>query len=377
MALTFSLSAAVLPKSFSATSLRSLVRESNKSSLKNLFSSMVESQRSFYTVAITGSTGLIGQAFINELSQRKQVNGKPVKVIRLIRNSDPDTRKELSEDEMTWNPKGKLALEPSLLRDVDAVIHLAGENISTGLGPLGFLGIQAWSREKKAIIMDSRVKASSAIAQAIKECDTPTTLIGASGVGIYGSNFFEPNAPIADEYSDTKKSEDFLAELSRAWEDNVNIAKTEKNRVVNARFGVVMSKLGGALAKLYPVFLLGGGGIVGSGKQYLPFISARDVARALVHVVETSSIKGPVNICAPNACTNEKFTSALGKVLGRPTLIPFPGFAVKLIFGEMGEEILLGGVRATPKKLLESGFIFKHDTIETALESAINEEDIN
>merc|ERR1712232_275816 len=115
------------------------------------------------------------------------------------------------------------------------------------------------------------------------------------------------------------------------------------------------------------------GGVVGSGKQYFPFISARDMARAILHVLRTPSLDGPVNMCAPNGCTNVEFTAAMGKVLKRPTFIPFPGFAVSLLFGEMGEEVLLGGVRGGPKKLLESGFQFSHPTIEEAIQSAVEE----
>ena len=125
-------------------------------------------------------------------------------------------------------------------------------------------------------------------------------------------------------------------------------AKTGKNRVVNMRFGVVMSTKGGALAKLYPIFFLGGGGNVGSGRQYFSFISARDHARAIVHTLETPSLEGPVNFCAPEPCTNAEFTKALGSVMNRPTILPFPGFAVSLLFGEMGEEMLLGAFPTDP-----------------------------
>jgi len=130
------------------------------------------------------------------------------------------------------------------------------------------------------------------------------------------------------------------------------------------------------LGKLYPVFFLGGGGIVGSGEQYLSFVSARDAARVVVHAMETPDLKGPVNVAAPKPCTNAEFTSAFGKVIKRPTILPLPAFAVKIMFGEMGDEMLLGGVRAIPDKLEKSGYQFLHPTIESALNSAINEEEI-
>ena len=121
------------------------------------------------------------------------------------------------------------------------------------------------------------------------------------------------------------------------------------------------------------MLLLGGGGDVGSGQQYFTFISARDIARAIVHTLETPSLKGPINVCAPNSCTNAEFTKALGGALSRPTILPLPSFAVSLLFGEMGEEMLLGGVRTVPTKLLQSGFQFLHPNIDTAIKSAIEE----
>mmetsp|Transcript_726 Transcript_726/g.859 ORF Transcript_726/g.859 Transcript_726/m.859 type:complete len:143 (+) Transcript_726:3-431(+) len=139
------------------------------------------------------------------------------------------------------------------------------------------------------------------------------------------------------------------------------------------RLAPVLSKNGGALGKLYPIFFLGGGGIVGSGKQYFSYISARDAARAVVQIIENESLNGPVNLIAPTPVTNAEFTATLGKVLSRPTFIPLPAFVVKLVFGEMGEEMLLGGIKAAPKKLLDSNFKFNHESIQLALQSAVDE----
>lgn len=355
-----------------------------QNNFKKAFSSMTEASSSspYYTVAITGSTGLIGSALIDELSkQGKTVNGKPTKIVPLVRvKKGEELDSEQNDSILKWNPypeaEDEPALNPELLRDIDVVVHLAGENVATGSGPLGFLGIRAWSDEKKKSIIDSRVIPSRALANAVNKCGTPTTLVGASGIGVYGFDFVGVDAPEADETSDTANSKGFLADISRAWESALNNAGEKKNRVVNLRFGVVMSKFGGALAKLYPIFFLGGGGNVGSGEQYFSFISARDVARAIVHTMETPSLKGPVNVCAPNPCTNAEFTSALGNVMGRPTILPLPAFVVKAVFGEMGEEMLLGGNRVLPKKLLNSGFEFNHPKIEDALTSAIKEENI-
>jgi uncharacterized protein (TIGR01777 family) len=279
---------------------------------------------------------------------------------------------------LVWNPKGSSSsevIDPNVLKEMDALIHLSGENISTGLsGPLAPLGVRPWTPAKKQEILDSRVITTSALANAIANSNKKIDFLVASGVGAYGPNFIGKGAVAADESSDISKSEGFLAEVSRQWEAASEPAKKGGNRVVNMRNGVVLSRKGGAMAKLYPIFLLGGGGIVGSGQQYFPYISSRDMARAIVHVLETPKLSGPVNMCAPSGCTNSEFTAAMGKVLGRPTLLPFPGFAVSLLFGEMGEEILLGGTRAEPKKLLESGFSFNHPTVEQAVQSAVNEE---
>ena len=365
----------------------------------------IESNREYFAVGITGSGGLIGTALRNELSRRSTLHGKPIRIIQLKRgskaesiiSSDTGSKNDdggVTTMELTWNPNAANAadvIDPKALEDMDAVIHLSGENISTGLsGPLAFLGIRPWTPEKKREIINSRVVTTSALARAIENLNGTTSkengisFLVASGVGAYGSHFVGPNVSGVDETTDTSKSEGFLAEVSRQWEAATESASKNDNcRVAILRNGVVLSTKGGALAKLYPIFLLGGGGIVGSGDQYFPFISARDMARAMVHVLETPTLDGPINMCAPGdgkginssggGCTNLEFTKAFGRVLSRPTILPFPSFAVSLLFGEMGEEVLLGGTRAFPKKLVDSGFKFLHPTIDDAVKSAVNE----
>lgn len=261
------------------------------------------------------------------------------------------------------------------LSNMDAVVHLAGENVATGLGRLGFLGIRPWTKEKKEEILNSRVIPTKALAMAVASVPKSQSFLVASGVGAYGDKFIGESAEAVDESANTDSASGFLAKISREWEAACAPASQSgtNNRVVNMRFGVVLSTKGGALQKLYPIFFLGGGGNVGSGDQYFSFISARDHARAIVHTLETPSLAGPVNFCSPEPCTNAEFTKAFGKVLGRPTILPFPSFAVSLLFGEMGEEMLLGGVRAMPGKLVKSGFTFQHPEIEQALQSAVEE----
>jgi len=389
-------------------SIKPVLRASFLDDLQNAFSTMVggggtdgasnPSSSKYYTVGITGSSGLLGTALIDELSKMEdgKLNGKPMRIVKLTRSDsvvddEGDDAEDIDEGEedmmitsQPWNPNAESpssTISSSTLTPIDAIVHLAGENVATSLlpGPLADLGVQAWSEEKKRRIVDSRVGPTGALAEAISGGSTPTAFIVASGVGIYGYDFMEEDEDATmtpDESFDTSGTEGFLAELSRGWEaaaQPVSGGGNNMSRVVNLRLAPIMSKLGGALGKLYPIFFLGGGGNVGSGKQYFSFISARDAARAIVHVIETPSLTGPVNLVAPTPCTNAQFTQALGKVLSRPTIVPLPGFVVKLLFGEMGEEMLLGGVKATPKKLLGSGFNFRHGTIEEGLESAMEE----
>jgi uncharacterized protein (TIGR01777 family) len=354
---------------------------------KNLFSSMSsasssDSSSKYFTIGLTGANGLVGTALRDELSRNKQntILGKPVRIVKLARGDIAERGVELGDDKetaLTWNPNGKTpdaVIDPNALKEMDAIVHLSGENVATGLGPLGFLGIRPWTDAKKEAIISSRLDTTTALAKAIaSKKSKPTSFLVASGIGVYGNNFIGDELPAVDESMDVRNTNGFLADMARQWEAATAPATTGKNRVVNMRFGVVLSKNGGALAKLYPIFFLGGGGNVGSGDQYFTFISARDIARAIVHTLETPSIEGPVNFSAPQPCTNAEFTKAFGSLLARPTILPLPAFVVSLMFGEMGEEMLLGGVRAIPGKLLKSGFRFEHPTIETALKSAVEE----
>lgn len=373
--------------SFLNTNTNTQLKVSFLEDLTRSFSDMTSGSKSkYYTVGITGASGLIGTAFQNELAQAGSVNGKPVRVITFQRGSAAEAVDEdsLSDEafsgtkSVTWNPSGGDGgvVDTAVVQKLDALVHLSGENISTGQGLLAPLGIRPWTDSKKQEILDSRTITTSALAQAIaasgnQKCD----FLVASGVGVYGSDYVGDDAPpSATESADVSSTAGFLADVSRAWEAESVPAQKAGNRVVQLRNGVVLSTKGGAMAKLYPIFFLGGGGVVGSGDQYFPYVSNRDMARAMVHVLETPSLKGPVNMCAPEPATNADFTAAMGSVLKRPTLLPFPGFAVSLLFGEMGEEILLGGTRAAPKKLLDSGFQFQHPTVEDAVRSAVEED---
>lgn len=345
----------------------------------------------YYTIAISGANGLVGNALLHELKSRNYlICNKQVQLIQLVRqqkNENPPTPPFIKS--VYWDPQQDddkmLQHLTTNLQSVDAVINLSGENIATGLGSLGFLGLRPWTPQKKKSILASRIpgaKLLSKVVQQISSCcldnnNRPRTYLCASGVGIYGYHY-EDSMEAVDESMNTDKTEGFLATVSRQWEEAANSSapsNTNNNnlRAVQLRFGVVLSTKGGALGKLYPIYYLGGGGVVGSGKQSFSYISATDVARAILHVLETPTLQGPVNLTSPQPCTYRDFNDALGKVLHRPTLFPLPSFAVKLLFGEMGQEMLLGGVKVKPTKLLESGFEFKHDTIEKAVKSAVTD----
>jgi uncharacterized protein len=349
--------------------------------LSRTFSGMSSDNKSatkYYTIGITGATGMVGNALRDELRRQKLVNGKPVRIVQLKRGPSAETKALADTDETTliYNPtatSSRLIIDSEALKAIDAIVHLAGENVATGLGTLGFLGIRPWTEEKKAEIINSRVTTTSSLALALSQSPAPQTFLCASGVGAYGADFISDEREAVDEQTPIDRSTGFLADVSRQWESATKAADNGKNRVVNMRFGVVISTKGGALGKLYPIFFLGGGGIVGDGRQYFTFISARDIARAIIHTIQTPSLRGPVNFAAPVPCTNAEFTAALGANLKRPTILPFPSFAVSALFGEMGEEMLLGGVRAVPGKLLKSGFSFQHPTISDAIQSALEE----
>lgn len=387
----------LLTKRTVGKSARSRVYSQPVSTMKDpkFFSSMSSStektqdSNSYFTVAITGSSGLLGNALMNELlsPQRNGIlKGKPLRIVKLIRSENLVQDEHLQDSMVSslhWNPNarnGSDAISSDALKGIDAIVHLAGENVGSGLlpGPLGYLGIQAWSGIKKRLILDSRVGPTKALANAVARSDHPTTFLVASGVGVYGNHFMATDEPFEtpDENADVSRSAGFLAEVSRQWEGASQEALDDNpmNRLVNLRLAPVLSRKGGALGKLYPIFFLGGGGIVGSGNQYFSYISARDAARGIVHCIEDESIAGPVNLVAPTTATNADFTAALGKAIGRPTIIPLPTFAVKIMFGQMGEEMLLGGVKCFPKKLLDSGFQFQHPSIQEAIDSAMKEE---
>jgi uncharacterized protein (TIGR01777 family) len=296
-------------------------------------------------ILVTGSTGLVGSALVLTLK------AKGHQVVRLVRATPKD-----SASEVFWNPEqGTLKAED--LEGLDAVVHLAGESIAEG----------RWTDEKKTRIRESRIKGTTLLSETLAKLKRkPEVLVSASAVGFYGSRGDE----ILDEQS--APASDFLAEVCREWELATQLAAQVGIRVVNLRFGVILSREGGALPKMLFPFRMGVGGKLGSGQQYMSWIALDDAVGAIEQALADNTLRGAVNVVAPKAVTNYEFTKTLGRVLSRPTIFPVPAFAARLVFGEMADATLLSSQRVEPVRLNESGYIFKYPELEGALRHVLN-----
>jgi uncharacterized protein len=298
-------------------------------------------------ILITGASGLVGSRLLPALKSLGH------EVIGLTRDQS-----RARGDSAFWDPKGGF-IDSGALAGCDAAVNLAGESIASG----------RWNARRKRAIRESRVHATNTIVQALATLEPrPRVLVNASAVGYYGSRGSEQ----LDE-SSASGSGDFLSGVCRDWEAAAEPASRAGIRVVLTRFGVILSKQGGALATMLTPFKLGLGGKIGRGQQYMSWIAIDDVVGSIVHCLQAETIGGPVNVVAPQPVTNAEFTKTLGQVLSRPTIFPMPAFAAKLVFGEMGEELLLGGQRVQPARLLESGYVFKYPELETALRHVLGD----
>ncbi|XAL99892.1 TIGR01777 family oxidoreductase [Phycisphaeraceae bacterium D3-23] len=298
------------------------------------------STRSSRKIAVSGATGLIGKALCDALRARGDV------VCPIVRSAKGQP------GEVVWDTEAQ-AFDADALAACDAVVHLAGENI-----------VGRWTPEKKQRVRDSRVEGTRALSETLAKLDDgPRTLICASAIGYYGdtgqSDAHTEDAPPGDDY---------LAEVCVAWEAACEAARAAGLRVVNARVGIVLSPQGGALDAMLMPFRIGLGGRLGDGRQWMSWVSLADMARILLFALDTPTLQGPVNAAAPEPATNREFTQTLGKVLGRPTLLPVPSFAPKLLYGkEAAEALVLGSIRVVPERLRDAGFVFDHPTLEAAL----------
>jgi uncharacterized protein (TIGR01777 family) len=287
-------------------------------------------------IAIGGSSGLIGTELVESLRKDGHV------VLRLVR------RKPLASSEIYWNPSSG-ELDFAQLSGCDVVINLAGAGV----------GDSRWTDKYKSLILSSRVDSTTLLAKAAAEVKASVFIAG-SAIGWYGDT---ANRRV-DETNPAGTG--FLADVVVAWEKAAEPASAAGVRVVNIRTGLVAAKNGGAWSRLLPIFKLGAGGKLGSGKQYWSFISMRDEIAAIKFVISNSQISGPVNLTAPTPATNAEVTTAMSKVFNRPTLFPVPAFALKSLLGEFSQEVL-GSARVIPQVLIDAGFVFQDPDIESAM----------
>lgn len=292
-------------------------------------------------VAISGASGLVG----TELSALLTSVGHSV--VPMTRKSSGS-----SQNAIVWDLVHGVA-NPQQLESVDAIVHLAGENIAAG----------RWTVALKERIRKSRVEGTRAVVQSLAGLQIrPKTLVCASAIGFYGDRGDE----ILTESSPAGSG--FLADVCSAWESEAMAAANLDMRVVCLRIGVVLSPKGGALAKMLLPFKLGAGGVIGSGKQYWSWIGLNDLVRAIAFCVENENIRGPVNAVSPQALNNYDFTKTVGKVLHRPTIVPLPAFVAKIALGEMAEALLLSSAHVVPEKLQAHGFQFAQPDLKSCLE---------
>ncbi len=290
------------------------------------------------TVAITGSSGLLGSALTHFLT----TGGHEVR---------PLVRRQAGPGEIAWDP-GSGTIDRAALEAVDAVVHLAGENI----------GLRRWDEARKREIRGSRVAGTHLLAEALAGmASRPRVLVSVSAVGIYGSRGDEPLT------ESSALGADFLAETGKAWEAAARPAAEAGIRVVHPRFGMVLTPAGGALARMLPAFELGAGARLGDGRQWMSWVSLDDALGLVLHALATPAVSGPLNAVAPGAVTNRAFTEILGEVLGRPTFLPAPAGALRLAFGEMADALLLSSQRVVPGRAGDTGYVFRHPDLRGAL----------
>ena len=295
------------------------------------------------TIAVTGATGLIGSALVARLRAGGHV------VRRLVRSA-----REAQAGDVAWNPEAG-TLDPAALAGCDAIIHLAGAPVA-----------QRWTASHKRDIRESRVQGTSLLAKAVAAMTVkPRVVLSGSAIGYYGNR--------GDEQLDERSAAGtgFLADVGKAWEAAAEPIAQAGVRLVLLRTGIVLSPNGGALEKMLPPFRLGLGGPMGSGQQWMSWISLEDHLRAMEHLLVTEGVQGAVNLVSPNPMTNASFATTLGRVLRRPALIPLPALALELMFGEMAEATILAGQRVAPHVLSSTGFNCSEPTLEGALRSML------
>lgn len=292
---------------------------------------------------MTGASGLIGTGFSRAASAAGH------EISRLVR------RPPSGSGEFVWDPAAG-TLDRSAIEGADAVVHLAGEPLAD----------HRWSAERKRRILESRVQGTGLVARSIASASRPPrVLLSASAIGIYGNR--------ADETLDERSApgHDFLARVCEAWEAETAPASAAGVRVVNTRFGIVLARHGGVLARQLPFFLAGVGGTIGAGRQWMSCVALEDLTSALLYMLSADSLEGPVNVVCPEPIRNADFTRLLGRLLHRPALLPVPVPALRLLFGELADVVLAASQRVLPRALTAAGYAFRHPSTESALRAAL------
>jgi uncharacterized protein (TIGR01777 family) len=294
-------------------------------------------------IIVSGSTGLIGSALVPFLTTAGH------DVTKLVRSGN-------FTGAVQWNPEAGMIDRPGL-EGCDAVVHLAGENIAA----------RRWTAAQKARIRDSRVTGTRLLSEALAAlAHPPKVLVSASAIGYYGDR--------GDEVlrEDSAPGTGFLADTCRQWESSTDPVTRKGIRVVHIRTGIVLSSSGGALGKMVLPFKMGVGGKIGSGRQYMSWITLSDLCAAILHCIQAGTLHGAVNTVSPTPVTNLEFTKTLGRVLSRPTIFPLPAFAARIVLGEMADGLLLASARVEPAKLLATRFGFQHKDLQSGLKSVLS-----
>ena len=296
-------------------------------------------------ILVSGSTGLVGSALGRALTESGHT------VVRLVRR--PVTPED-GDTAVSWDPAAR-QIDRERLEGLDGVVHLAGENVAGG----------RWTERQKAAIRDSRLGGTDLLCSALAACEAPPrVMVGASAIGYYGTRGDEVMT------EDSAPGDDFLARTCAPWEA-AYAPIAERSRLVILRIGVVLSRSGGALERMLTPFRLCLGGRLGSGRQYMSWIALEDLVAIVQRALDDETFSGPYNATAPNPVTNTEFTKTLGRVLGRPTVLPVPAFALRILLGELADGLLLSSTRVVPRRLLDAGFEFGRPELESALRRAL------